>query len=50
MEEYEALVSNGTWKLVLGPRGSNIVTGKGIFTYNFLSDVTFNHYKARWVL
>jgi hypothetical protein len=27
-DEYGALMSNGTWKLVFRPCGSNIVTGK----------------------
>jgi hypothetical protein len=27
-KEYVALMSNGTWELVLRPRGSNVVIGK----------------------
>jgi hypothetical protein len=50
MEEYGALMSNGTWELVPRPRGSNVVTSKWIFTHKFLSDVTLNRYKAHWVL
>jgi hypothetical protein len=50
MEEYGALMSNGTWELVPRPRGSNVVTSKWIFTHKFLSDVTLNCYKACWVL
>jgi hypothetical protein len=50
MEEYGGLVSNGTWKLVPRPRGSNVITGKWVFTHKFLSDGTFDCYKARWVL
>jgi hypothetical protein len=42
MEEYGALMSNGTWQLVPWPRGSNIVTGKWVFTHKFLSDGTFD--------
>jgi hypothetical protein len=49
-EEYGALMSNGTWELVPRPRGSNVVTGNWVFTHKFLSDGTFNCYKARWVL
>jgi hypothetical protein len=44
-EEYEALLSNGTWELVPRPRGSNIIISKWIFTH--VSDGTFNRYKAR---
>jgi hypothetical protein len=50
MEEYGALMSNGTWELVPRPRGSNVVTGKWVFTHKFISDGTFDRYKARWVL
>jgi hypothetical protein len=32
-EEYGALMSNGTWELVLWPRGSNVVTSKWVFTH-----------------
>lgn len=49
-EEYGALMSNGTWDLVARPRGSNIVTGKWVFTHKLLSDGSFDRYKARWVL
>jgi hypothetical protein len=50
MEEYGALMSNGTWELVPRPRGSNVVNGKWVFTHKFLSDGTFDRYKACWVL
>jgi hypothetical protein len=49
-EEYGALMSNGTWELVSQPRSSNVVTDKWVFTHKFLSDGTFDRYKARWVL
>jgi hypothetical protein len=50
MEEYGALMSNRTWELVPRPHGSNIVTDKWVFTHKFLSDGTFDRYKAHWVL
>jgi hypothetical protein len=46
-EEYGALLSNGTWDLVLRPHGSNVVTDKWGFTHKSLSDGTFDRYKAR---
>jgi hypothetical protein len=49
-EEYGALMSNETWELVPRPRGSNVVTDKWIFTHKFLSNGTFDRYRARWVL
>jgi hypothetical protein len=49
-EEHGTLMSNRTWELVPRPRGSNVVTDKWVFTHKFLSDGTFDRYKARWVL
>jgi hypothetical protein len=49
-DEYGTLMSNGIWELVPQPRGSNVVTGKWIFTHKCLFDETFDCYKARWVL
>jgi hypothetical protein len=40
----------GAWELIPRPRASNVVTGKWVFTHKFLSDGTFNRYKAHWVL
>jgi hypothetical protein len=49
-DEYGALMSNGTWELVVGPRGSNVVTGKWVFTHKLRADGSFDRYKARWIL
>jgi hypothetical protein len=49
-DEYGILMSNGTWDLVPRPQGSNVVTGKWVFTHKFCADGTFDRYKARWVL
>jgi hypothetical protein len=49
-EEYDALIANNTWELVLRPVGSNVVTGKWIFKHKFNSDGTLERYKACWVL
>jgi hypothetical protein len=49
-EEYGALISNGTWELVPRPQGSNVVTGKWVFTHKLRADGTLDRYKARWVL
>jgi hypothetical protein len=49
-EEYGALISNGTWELVPRPQGSDIVTGKWLFTHKLRADGTLDRYKARWVL
>jgi hypothetical protein len=44
------LISNGTWELAPRPQGSNIVTGKCVFTPKLRADGTIDRYKARWVL
>jgi hypothetical protein len=49
-DEYEALMNNGTWELVSGPCGYNVVTGKWVFTHKPRADGSFDCYKAHWVL
>jgi hypothetical protein len=48
-DEYGALISNETWELVFRPQGSNVVTGKWVFTHKLHVDGTLDRYKARWV-
>jgi hypothetical protein len=50
MEEYRALMSNGTQELVLQPQGSNVVIGKWVFTHKFRAYGDFDRYKGHWVL
>jgi hypothetical protein len=49
-DEYEALISNGTWELVPRPQGSNVVTSKWVFMHKLRADRTLDHYKVCWVL
>jgi hypothetical protein len=49
-DEYQALLSNRTWKLVPRPPGANVVSGKWLFRHKFRADGTLDRYKARWVL
>jgi hypothetical protein len=49
-DEYGALMSNRTWELVSRPRGSNVVTGKWVFTHKLRADESFDRYNARWVI
>jgi hypothetical protein len=49
-KEYVALISNGTWEPVPQPQGSNVVTGKWVFTHKLRADRTLDRYKVRWVL
>jgi hypothetical protein len=39
-----------TWKFVSWPCGSNVITGKWVFTHKLRADGSFDRYKARWVL
>jgi hypothetical protein len=49
-EEHAALLASQTWDLVPRPPGSNVVTGKWIWTHKRRADGTLERYKARWVL
>lgn len=49
-DEYDALMTNGTWTLVPPPLGANIVSGKWIFRHKYNSDGSLARHKARWVV
>ena len=49
LEEYDALVSNGTWELVPPATASNIVGCKWIFRIKQNSDGSIDRFKARLV-
>jgi len=50
VDEFQALVDNGTWHLVPRPHGANVVTEKWIFKHKFHSDGSLSRHKARWVV
>jgi hypothetical protein len=45
-EEYATLVANQTWDLVPRPLGTNVFTGKWIWTHKRRADGTLERYKA----
>jgi histone deacetylase 1/2 len=49
-DEFEALVTNGTWSLVPCPSRANLDSGKLIFKHKFHSDGSLARFKARWVV
>nr|GEV46483.1 ribonuclease H-like domain-containing protein [Tanacetum cinerariifolium] len=48
-DEYNALVKNGTWLLVLRPGNVNMVRSIWLFKHKFHADGTLSRYKARLV-
>ena len=49
LDEYNALIKNGTWILVPRPSGMNIVRALWLFRHKHNADGSLNRYKARLV-
>ncbi|GJR92546.1 ribonuclease H-like domain-containing protein [Tanacetum coccineum] len=49
VDEYNALISNGTWALVSCPTNVNVVHSMWIFRHKFNADGSLSRYKARLV-
>ncbi|GKD48930.1 ribonuclease H-like domain-containing protein [Tanacetum coccineum] len=49
VDEYNALISNGTWALVPRPANANIVRSMWFFKHKFNADGSLSRYKARLV-
>nr|GFC44071.1 ribonuclease H-like domain-containing protein [Tanacetum cinerariifolium] len=49
LDNYNALIKNGTWILVPKPAGVNMVRSMWLFKHKFHANGTFSHYKARLV-
>src|SRR4051812_21695976 len=50
LNEFNALMRNDTWSLVVRHAGVNVVTDKWIFCHKMNPDGTLARYKARWVV
>ena len=48
-EEYECILKNDVWDIVLRPEGKYIVTSKWIFNIKHSTDGSVEKYKARFV-
>ncbi|GKF10291.1 ribonuclease H-like domain-containing protein, partial [Tanacetum coccineum] len=48
-DEYNALVKNGTWFLVLKPPNVNVVRSMWLFRHKYHADGSLSRYKARLV-
>lgn len=49
LDEYNALIKNGTWKLVPRPRDVNVIRSMWIFRHKHKSDGSFERHKARLI-
>ena len=48
-EEFDALIENNTWNLVLWPPNTNVICSLRIFRVKTKSDGSFEHYKVHLV-
>ncbi|GKF64180.1 ribonuclease H-like domain-containing protein [Tanacetum coccineum] len=49
VDEYNALISNGTWALVPRPANVNVVRSMWLFRHKYNADGSLSRYKARLV-
>ncbi|GJY42000.1 ribonuclease H-like domain-containing protein [Tanacetum coccineum] len=49
LDEYNALITNGTWVLVPCPVNVNVVRSMWLFKHKFNADGSLNKYKARFI-
>ena len=49
MEEYQSIMKNDAWEIVLRPEGKSMVTYKWIHKINHAANGSINKYKARFV-
>jgi hypothetical protein len=49
MEEYQSIMKNDVWKIVLRPEGNSVVTSKWIYKIKNAVDGNIEKYKERFV-
>jgi hypothetical protein len=49
IEEYQSIMKNDVWDIVLRPEGKSLVTSKWIYTIKHATDGSVEKYKARFV-
>jgi hypothetical protein len=49
MEEYQSIVKNDVWDIVLRPEGKSMVTSKWIYKIKHATDGSIKKHKARFV-
>jgi hypothetical protein len=49
MEEYQSIMKNGVWYIVLRPEGKSVVTSKWIYKIKHTVDGNIERHKTRYV-
>ena len=49
MEEFQSIMKNDVWEVVLRPKGKSIVTSKWLFNIKHGADSSVEKHKARFV-
>jgi hypothetical protein len=49
MEEYQSIMNNDVWEVVLRPEGKSLVTSNWIYKIKHVADGSINKYKSRFV-
>ena len=49
MEEYNSIMKNGVWEVVLRPEGKSVVTSKWLYKIKHAMDGSIEKYKSQFV-
>ena len=49
VEEYQSIMNNDVWEIVLRPEGKSIVTSRWLYKIKHGADGSIEKYKARFV-